>query len=144
MALGLFRKNVNELFSQPELIKVSSCGLQAVRDQPVSKNAVVAMEDYGIDISGHKALPPEKKQISEADLLLTMTQSQADKLKAMFPAKKDQTFTLGEYAGDNNMDIKDPFGADLKTYKKCAADMNHLLQAAARRIIDAVHAQKSK
>ena len=138
MAQGLFRKILNGLDIRIEGIKVSSCGLRAVKNQLVSKNAVIAMEDYGVDISMHRAKPLRETHVNEADLLFTMTQAQAASIKKLYPAMKDNTFSLSEYAGLDNIEIEDPFGADLGTYKKCAADIYSLLLMASEKIIEAI------
>lgn len=138
MAQGLFHKILTDLDMPAHHFQVSSAGLHALKNQPVSAEAVAAMQDYKIDISQHRTAPLEKLQVEEADLLLTMTHWQADYIKEFFPSKKDRTFSLSEYVGYDNMNIEDPYGAELITYKKCAADLNRLLMEAMVKIIELI------
>lgn len=98
--------------------KTSSAGLFA-GGEPVSKNAVLVMNEIGIDISGHVSRQLTRDMLEEFDLVLTMSESHKNAIVSAFPEYKDKTFTLPEYAGESGGEIPDPFGGDVETYRKC-------------------------
>lgn len=98
--------------------KTSSAGLFA-GGEPVSKNAVLVMNEIGIDISGHVSRQLTRDMLKEFDLVLTMSESHKNAIVSAFPEYKDKTFTLPEYAGESGGEIPDPFGGDIETYRKC-------------------------
>ena len=52
-----------------------------------------------------------------AKYLVCMTGAHYDRVLEMFPQVEDKLFTLSE------LDISDPFGGDLETYRRCAAQI---------------------
>ena len=97
-----------------------------VTDRRINKNSVLAMADYGIDISSQIPIQLEDYVAADADYIITMTASHKAYLIANgFPSGK--VFTLAEMAGESG-DISDPYGQDLDTYKKTAAEINELVQ----------------
>ncbi len=97
-----------------------------VTESRINKNSVIAMADFGIDISSQIPIQLEDYLVSAADYIITMTASHKAYLIANgFPSAK--IFTLYEMAGESG-DISDPYGLDLETYKKTAAEINELVQ----------------
>ena len=82
----------------------------------------VIKELYRKDLlANHKPKSVEKVCLDDFDLILTMQERQ----KTMFP--KNRTFTLKEYAGSKG-DIADPWGPDLKIYRKCRDEIKRYLE----------------
>ena len=88
--------------------EVISRGLSA-DGSPVSKNSVLAMNEIGIDISGHISKQLSFKDIDENSLFLCMSSSHSDILEGI-GIDKMKIFVLG---------ISDPYGADIEVYKAC-------------------------
>ena len=105
-------------------IKIHSAGVNTWGGQPASLNAILAMEDENINIREHKSQLLTNVMLSEATLILTMTQNHLLAVLDICPTAK--AYTLGEYAGFDG-DVTDPFGGDLSTYRACAAQIKHLL-----------------
>lgn len=113
-------------------IVAESAGIFAKADEKASSNAIKAMNDYGIDISSHKATPLTEKLINDADIVLTMTEGHKSMILGFAP---DKIHTICEYAGYDG-DINDPFGGNLNQYKNIADDIYDCLTEIAEKLYD--------
>lgn len=129
MAEGIFRavSGKNEGVSGYTAI---SRGIYAFDGDSASEHSIKALKTlWDIDISLHKAKLLNPTDVSEADLLLTMTRGHRDTLRAKYPDKQSSIFTLKEYAypelnpNSNAMDIMDPFGMPYPVYESCAKEI---------------------
>jgi len=131
MAEALFRKMLYDLGKQNEF-EVDSYGIAAIEGQPASENARKVMEMEGIDLTEHRA-KQFNKDVLNADLILTMTQSHKDYILNRFPNAKGRVFVLGEFAGDYS-EISDPFGQGIEVYKKVAEELKQKLSKILERL----------
>ncbi|MDD4570271.1 MAG: low molecular weight protein arginine phosphatase [Tepidanaerobacteraceae bacterium] len=131
MAEALFRKMLQDL-GKDEEYEVSSYGIAAMEGQHASENAKKVMALEGIDLSSHRA-KLFTQNVLEADIILTMTKNHKDYIIHRFPSSKGKVFLMGEFVGDN-MEISDPFGQDVKVYKKVAEEMKHKLEKVLARL----------
>lgn len=113
-------------------VKCTSAGIFVRPKDKISKNAVLAMKDYGIDISSHTARQLSEEMINETDLLLTMTDGHKAMISSIAP---DKIYTICEYAGYEG-EIHDPFGGDKNLYKQVADDIYDCLTDIAEKIYD--------
>lgn len=117
MAEALLRHYAAEC---PELdIIIKSAGTAAFGNQSASRNAVLALQELGIDLTSHSSRQVTDELIEEADLVLTMTNSHKQQLLAFKPKAADKIFTLAEYASEDSGNVADPFGGDLDDYIQC-------------------------
>lgn len=120
MAEGIAR----EVFSWEKLpIEVESRGVSVHVPLGASDNAVLALKRQQIDISNHISRPICAKDIEDADLILTMTQSHKQVLKGACREKKKPLYTLMEFIGEKEKEVADPFGRDLADYEICAKEI---------------------
>ena len=106
--------------------EVTSAGLYAEDGAPASYHALLAMDEMGIDISGHIARR-FRAQMGEGALLLAMTRSQARALRSLCPNAKVELFL-----GDE--EVPDPFGQGMEAYERTAQVLEEGAQALARRL----------
>lgn len=105
----------------PSVIAVSA-GLYAHDGDPISHNAVSALEQAGIepipsrDYHRHTAKNIDERLVEECDLLVAMTPSHAMELLLRFPAAA-QRITVMPKA------VSDPFGGDLARYAQCLEEI---------------------
>jgi len=128
MAEGIFKN----ILSGYDKASVSSAGIITANGLPPSKNAVLATEKIGIDISNHKSRLITKKLFEESDIILCMTHEHKEMI-LMYLGANDKTFTLSEFAGED-CDVPDPFGGDLDKYILCRDSIATLLKKAALRL----------
>ena len=91
-------------------INCDSAGLSAVDGMDISKNALIALKEIGIDASGKKAKNISSvEDIEDIDLFVAMTVTQA-KLLLDFKIPSERIYILGG-------GIPDPYGMDLDEYR---------------------------
>ncbi|MBO8129408.1 MAG: low molecular weight protein arginine phosphatase [Peptococcaceae bacterium] len=129
MAEGIARQLIAEKGLN---LEVMSAGVFALPGTPATEEAVEALSDDGIDISGHRATLLTKELIKEADLVLTMTAEHRRMVREMVPEYSNKIFTLAEYAGVGG-DLPDPFGQPLTVYREYAGRLRGLVGAALER-----------
>ncbi|MCK9443989.1 MAG: low molecular weight protein arginine phosphatase [Tissierellaceae bacterium] len=98
-------------------IVVKSAGINTFNGGKASKNSIKAMENIGLDISGHKSRQIDETLIKEADLILTMGSSHRDSLLSFYPDSQGKTFTLINLAYGVEKDVADPYGQSLYVYE---------------------------
>lgn len=125
MAEGLAKKAVAENKLD---VEIYSAGTFASKGEHASYNSIAIMKEYDVDIVTHTATPIEESDIQKMDLILCATISHKMQVIAKYPNLKDRAYTLKEYAeldnNGSNMNIGDPWGNDINTYRMCAAEIS--------------------
>jgi len=132
MAEGILEHLIENNIELKNEFDCISTGLYAFNGDPVHPNAYSVLKtDYNIDISKHRAMVLNKSHLEEAFLVLTMTQKHKEMIFDIYPEfeKSDKIMTIKEFVepdGDD-LDIKDPFGQNVETYRKCASEIKSAL-----------------
>lgn len=110
--------------------KVYSSGIFAEDGDMPTYNAIQAIKEYGVDLREHRATNIRSSKIEDMDIILCATNSHKNNVINMYPNLKDKIYTIKEYAGFNesDLDIQDPFGYDIETYRFCANSINDCLE----------------
>ena len=136
MAEGILKKLVKENNMD---LEVCSCGVYAEDGDYASFNAIEAAKYYDVDISNHKATNIRNSQIEEMDIILCATNSHKNVVISMYPNLMNKVYTMKEYAeleeDGKDMDIKDPWGYDMETYRRCIQEISSCLEKIIGRII---------
>ena len=127
MAEGLFRAHGGEAKTG---LAVASAGLFTQDGLPASDNAVAAAAELDADISAHRTRMLTHEIAQSARYLVCMTGAHYDRVCELFPDCADKVFTLTQ------RDVSDPFGGDLETYRRAAAEID----AGVRSIIERLSA----
>ena len=119
-------------------IEVYSCGIYAEDGDKPTYNAIEAMKEYDVDLGKHSATNIRNSKIKDMDLILCMTTSHKRDVLYMYPELKDKVFTLKEYTNykqeEKSLDIRDPWGYDLETYRFCAAEIYNCIEILLKKI----------
>lgn len=131
MAHGLFEKKLID--NNISNVSVYSCGISASIGDTPTYEARRVMEEYDVDISKHIATNIRYSNIEEMDLILCATTSHKNVVISMYPQLQDKVFTMKEYVNyqreyHNPIDIKDPWGYDIDTYRSCAGEIDECLE----------------
>ena len=86
--------------------------MSALDGQSASSNAVTAMAEMGIDISGHRSRRLRPEMIDEADLVLAMEGHHLDAVLRMRPDAAGKARKLADF------DIADPFMMSVDVYRR--------------------------
>ena len=94
-------------------VEVQSRGIAAVDGQSAAKNAVAVMQDFGCDISSHKALNLSDEELVTTDKFICMTESHSAVLMSLgIPKQKIDV-----------LNVSDPFGGGLSVYRESALEI---------------------
>ena len=130
MAEAMLKKMLQE--NKKENIEVYSSGLSADNGDIPTQNAIDVMKEYGIDLKNHRAVNINYSNIKEMDLILCATLSHKLFVIRLYPELKDKIFTLKEYVEQKDdiygIDIKDPWGYNIETYRECAKEIEIALK----------------
>lgn len=115
MAEALLRS----MCTKEDKLQVLSGAIRTVEGMPASENAVLAMDELGIDLRDHRSANINADVLNEADLVLTMTPAHKQAIVHYFGDDFDlKTQPLLDYVGIGG-DVADPYGGDLATYRRC-------------------------
>lgn len=134
MAEKLLNKKINE---EKLDLEAYSCGTYAENGDFPTYEAIETMEKYGIDIKPHRATNIRYSKIEEMDIILCATRNHKSMVLSMYPNLAGKVFTMKEFVGDteNGIDISDPWGCNLAVYRKCAADINKIIEKLIEKIL---------
>jgi protein-tyrosine-phosphatase len=111
-------------------VSVASAGISCRAGLPAARNAVCAMAEYGIDLSGHISRALEDIDAS-GGLILCMTRAHVDAVKRLAQGARAQA--ISEYAGLTG-DVDDPFGGSMTSYRKTAARIKNMVEIIADKL----------
>ncbi|SDM67923.1 protein-tyrosine phosphatase [Acetanaerobacterium elongatum] len=109
MAQGLCQKYISEnaLVGQ---FGCASAGLDVKKGARISENALIVMNEIGVDMSSHRAKMVTAEMMQEADCVFTMSSTHKNMLEALFPKDANKIRVLGH-------PIFDPYGQNLEFYR---------------------------
>ncbi|QQY10059.1 MAG: serine hydroxymethyltransferase [Candidatus Xiphinematobacter sp.] len=126
MAEALLKK----LLCDRKDVEVWSAGLHALSNAPPSQFASqILQEEEGIDISSHRSRPLVEEHIRRATHIFVMSREQKRRLTLFYPSAASRSFLLRELeSSDTSLDIPDPIGNDLGTYRRCKDTIKNAVQ----------------
>lgn len=117
MAEAILKKAIEESGRNIEEYCISSAGISTVAGMNASKHSIEAVKELGIDLSNHRSKVITKELIDSSDIILTMTKSHKEILVQAVPKCKEKVYTFKGFVNKSELDISDPFGGNLDTYK---------------------------
>lgn len=133
MAQGILQEILREM-AEDESLHVLSAGVAASLGAEASEEAILILEERGIDIGRHRSRPVSEGLLTRADVVLAMTGSQSQMMKRIYPRHAGKIYSLKEYVGEEG-DIEDPIGMPVAAYRKTAQKMERLLLKAAKKFL---------
>ena len=105
-----------------------SAGLAAWPGEPATPEAIRAVAKLnGRDLSSHRARRLADVTLGQFDLILTMNARQRQQILDKCPELADKVLTIGEMAGEPDLEILDPFGLPQAFYDQTAVLLQHLI-----------------
>lgn len=125
MAEALFKDMLRD-------IDVSSAGFSTYSGEKADEYAILVCRKHGIDLTDFRTTNICDVDFENADLLLTATVSNRDKIRKLYP--NVNAYTIKEYGGAcDDLDIDDPSDGGLGDYVVCYFEIKEVLE----RIIEA-------
>ena len=107
-------------------VEVASAGTIAYDgNRPLAPCVTVMQDDYGIDMSAHRAR--RLRGGMEAELILTMDPNVTQQVRELNVVGDVQP--LGEYAGSPDEHVEDPYGGSEDDYRRCARQIERFVRA---------------
>ena len=106
----------------------ASAGTFAAYGHPASENAVLALQELGIDLAGHRSQPLTAELVESADMIVVMTAEHRYRILEDFPAVGNRVFLIKSFGTSRvPADVSDPFGGSLNTYKRIRDEIDRAL-----------------
>ncbi len=123
MAEVMLRERFRQKTGREDAVLVVSAGVSAMPGGGAAQQAVEAMSQRGLDLTGHSSRPLDERLIELADLVLTMTGQHREAIVARWPHAAGRVKTLRH----DGSDVSDPIGAPQEVYATCAAQIDEQL-----------------
>lgn len=124
MAAALFRHALAAQDEPLKSLKVTSAGVTAHPGQTASSNSVAALEKVDIKLESHKSQSLSQELVDNALAFFCMTDSHLAMLNYQIDPPPPNAFLMRQFIGEDQDDqIPDPFGGDLKQYEACRDSM---------------------
>jgi protein-tyrosine-phosphatase len=134
MGMGLLRRQLAEE-GLDGMHRVISAGVWAQEGRAASENAVLVMQERGIDISDHVSRPVTASLVAEADLILAMSHEHKRVIDNTWPQYAWKTFLLSEMMGRKSS-VEDPYGGPIEEYRLCADIISDYIDQGMGRIVE--------
>lgn len=108
---------------------IKSAGINIVPGSGVSPEVKKILVEEDIEIREHRVRQVDEELITEADIILTMTETHKDVLQQRYCDHTEKIYTLKGFAGSEgrNLDIEDPFGHTESTYRETKKEIREYL-----------------
>ena len=124
-----------ELLRHCDLVQeyvINSSGMVVLFPEPANQKAEAIMKSAGMTLKDHSSHPFDGENIREDTLILTIEESQKEKILSEY-GHSDSIFTLNEFTGDDT-EIPDPYGKPLTAYGECYEVLNRLINELAEKL----------
>jgi protein-tyrosine-phosphatase len=118
---------------------VESAGTLGIDDAPASREAVEAMREIGVDLTGHRSRGLRRSHVEGADLVIAMTRGHLADMEA-WPVLSERrelirAYEAGPVARPDPPDLADPIGHGIDFYREVRGiithSIDHLLESRA-------------
>ena len=99
---------------------VESAGLGALVGHAASEHSVTLMDEFGLDISGHRARQLHPDMVRDADLVLVMEAGHKRAIDDADVTARGKVYRLGEW---QDTDIDDPYRQEREAYEDALRDI---------------------
>ncbi|RHW37184.1 low molecular weight protein arginine phosphatase [Neobacillus notoginsengisoli] len=117
-------------------VETKSAGVFAASGAAASPQSVQVMDENKIH-HAHQSKPLAKDDVEWATVILAMTISHKQAILGQHPVAAGKTYTLKEFAGEEGYpDVSDPFGGNVDFYRDTFAELDRLIEKAARKLLE--------
>jgi protein-tyrosine-phosphatase len=133
MVMALMRKRSKDL----GLLNwtIDSAGTWASDGIEATENAILTMQEKGLDIRPHRSRSVTQEMVDNYDLILVMVANHKESLLVEFPEYGHKIYLLSEMVGES-WDVEDPVGQPIEEYRETADLLDQVLQDGWERILE--------
>lgn len=107
---------------------VRSAGTAGLKGVAATPAAVTAVDELGIDMTGHKSRALTRSAVDEAGVIVVMTAGHHAEVAHRFPDVMDKVFLMMSFCdGAGPSDVDDPIGMPLPVYKHIRDEIDSAL-----------------
>ena len=121
-------------FLQDTDILVQSRGMVVLFPEPYNPKAVAVASRHGMIMGNDSTIQIQNDDFDNNTLVLVMDNSMKQKIYNKYD-RAINVYTLGEYAGDAEANVPDPYGKGMEEYNHCFEQLYVLIEKAARNIM---------
>ena len=124
---NICRSPMAEYFLKQEnpQLNIDSAGLSAMVGHGADDKAIHCMDQFKIDMRQHVAKQINASLIKAADLILVMSNNQAQHIEKQWPFAKGKVFRLGHWQGKN---VPDPYQHDQDFFDESCKNISNYVQ----------------
>ena len=98
--------------------QVKSAGVYAMEGNPASHEAILALDEKGLDLTPHRSSELSKALIDASTLVVVMTDQHRASVLNSFPEAEGRVHLLTSFGPSNEApDISDPIGGSISFYR---------------------------
>ena len=114
--------------------QVLSAGTWAEPGAEAANYAREVLGEQGLNLAAHRAQVVDKALMARADLVLCMTRSHLEALRAEFPQRARSVALLSNMVG-GSYDVADPYGGPRRGYVTMVNELRDLIEQGGARIV---------
>lgn len=134
---NICRSPMAERFLQQRLrdageFTVESAGIGALEGEPADKNAVLVMQERGLDLAGHSGRQLDLDLARGFDLILVMEDSQQRWIEQRMPVLRGRVKRLGHWL---DLEVPDPYGLSVEAFRETRDLIEKAVDSWAERLV---------
>ncbi len=113
--------------------RASSAGLSVIAGQVMAVQATEALAEWGIELANRPSRQIRARMVREADLIVTMTESQRARLRHFFPDVEARIYAMSDFL--EGIEVSDPYGQAIHAYRRVRDQLGSAMQKIFDRLI---------
>lgn len=123
---------LQERLKDVEGFTVASSGIGALEGEPADKNAVLVMQERGLDLAGHSGRQFDLDLARGFDLILVMEDSQQRWIEQRMPVLRGRVKRLGHWL---DLEVPDPYGLSVEAFRETRNLIERAVDSWAERLV---------
>jgi protein-tyrosine-phosphatase/predicted ATP-grasp superfamily ATP-dependent carboligase len=116
----------------PPGISLESCGYYPISGKPCPNEAIMAAQDYRINLSDHQSKIIHDEMVNRADIIFTFDMDNKIQVIKRYPEKKHSVFLLSDISPKDQKIIFDPHGKKIEAFQCAYHDISKYIDILGR------------
>lgn len=115
-------------------IRVRSAGLETTPGKPAHSHSKLVAQEYELSLECHVTAQVNTELVLETDLIVVMEIGQKDRVERVYPHASGKVVLLGAMEAGGPIEIADPFGREMESFRLCFTQMRRGCEGLALRM----------